>query len=113
MRTPAAILALTLLALPAAGQALRPAPDAAPNAAPNPAPPPGYSAFTAAPTPSLIPRELSLADRAGSPGDTGGPVNSTPFAGIPYNAFPHNGGQISPALRDTSAAWRVVPDLSR
>ncbi len=109
MRTPAAVLVLTSLALPAAGQALRPAPDAAPD----PSPPPGYSSFTAAPTPSLIPREISLADRAGSPGDTGGPINSTPFAGVPYNAFPHNGGQISPALRDTSAAWRVVPDVSR
>ena len=109
MRTPAAILALTLLALPAAGQALRPAPDSTSD----PTPPPGYSSFTAAPTPALIPRELRLADRAGTAGDTGGPVNSIPFSGLPYNAFPHNGGQISPALQDTSAAWRVIPDLAK
>lgn len=107
MRTTAATLALTLLALPAAGQALRPPPDQGQT------PPPGYSAFTAAPVPSLIPREISLADRAGTRGDSGGPVNSFPFAGVPYNAFPQNGGQISPALRDTSAAWQVIPDLSK
>lgn len=110
MRTPATALALTLLALPAAGQALRPPPDAA---FPDQRPPPGYSSFTAAPMPSFIPREINPADRAGTPGDSGGPVNGAPFAGIPYNAFPHNGGQISPALQDTSAAWRVVPDVSR
>ena len=109
MRTQLAALALTLLALPAAGQAMRP--DS--GGAPQDKPPPGYSAFTAAPVPSTIPREISLANRAGEPGDTGGPVNAEPFAGVPYNAFPHDGGQISPALRDTSSAWRVVPDLSR
>ena len=107
MRTSVASLALTLLALPAAGQALRPAPDAVNT------PPPGYSGFTAAPMPSLIPREVRPADRAGSPVNSGGPVNSIPFSGQPYNAFPHNGGQISPSQQDTSAAWRVVPDLSK
>ena len=110
MRTPIAILSLTLLALPAAGQALRPAPDATTS---DSAPPPGYSSFTAAPTPSILPREIRLAERAGTPGISGGPVNSIPFSGQPYNAFPHDGGQISPALQNTSDAWRVVPDMSR
>ncbi len=110
MRTPFAALALTLFALPAAAQALRPAPD---TSAPSPAPPPGYSSFTAAPTPSLLPREIRLADRAGTPGISGGPVNSIPFSGQPYNAFAHDGGQISPSMQNTSDAWRVVPDLSK
>ena len=108
MRAQYAAFALSLLALPAAGQALRP--DAA---APPTTPAPGYGAYTAAPIPSAIPREISLANRAGEPGDTGGPVNAHPFAGVPYNAFPHDGGQISPALRNTSNAWRVVPDLAK
>ena len=108
MRTQVAAFALTLLALPAAGQALRPNSAATQNR-----PPPGYSAFTAAPVPSTIPREISVANRTGEPGDTGGPVNAEPFAGVPYNALPHDGGQISPALRNTSNAWRVVPDLSK
>jgi hypothetical protein len=108
MRTQAAALALTLLALPAAGQALRSADEPTQRS-----PAPGYSAFTSAPTTRGIPSEISLADRAGEPGDSGGPVNPNPFSGVPYTAFPHNGGQISPALRDTSAAWRSVPDLSK
>ena len=109
MRTPTAVLVLTLFALPAAGQALRPAPDTTPA----PVAPPGYSSFTAAPTPSILPREIRLSERAGTPGISGGPVNSIPFSGQPYNAFPHDGGQISPAMQNTSDAWRVVPDLSK
>ena len=107
MRAQIAALALTLLALPAAGQALRPAPSSGRDV-----PPPGYSAFTAAPVPSILPREISLADRAGSP-DEGGPVNAEPFSGVPFNALRQNGGQISPELQNTSDAWRVIPDLSR
>jgi hypothetical protein len=105
MRTPVAALALILLTLPATGQVFTQASD--------PMSPPGYSGFTAAPMPSFIPREVSPADRAGTPGDSGGPVNGAPFAGIPYNAFLHNGGQISPSMQDTSAAWQVIPDLSK
>jgi hypothetical protein len=108
MRAPL-VFALTLLALPAAAQALRPASDRVTA----PSPGPGYSGFTSAPIPSLVPTERDPAYRAGSPGDSGGPLHSTPFAGIPYSTFPQNGGQISPAMRDTSSAWNVIPDMSK
>lgn len=102
----AAALALLLPALPAAGQALAPPP-------PTQSPGPGYGGFTAAPVPSLTPGGPAPADRAGSPGDTGGPVNSTPFSGTPPSVYPRDGGQISPALRGTSPGNDVAPSLSR
>ena len=106
MRSLPATLALTLLALPAAGQALRPAVNQL-------TPPPGYSGFTAAPVPAFLTPERPPIYRAGTLTASGGPVNAVPFSGIPYSAFPHNGGQISPAMQDTSSAWEVIPDLSK
>lgn len=105
MRAIVVAVALALASLPAAGQALAPPSSHA-------APMPGYTGFTTAPTASPVPRIAAPADRAGPPGDTGGPVNATPFSGMPATAVHRNGSQISPALRDTSAGYNVMPSLS-
>ena len=107
MRHTLASLALLLLSLPAAGQALAPAPGSRAPAGP------GYGAFTPAPTPGQGPATLTPADQAGALSDPGGPVNSTPFSSGPTGQNGREGGQISPALRDTSPGDRVLPSLSR
>ncbi len=108
MRAIVVALALASASLPAMGQALAP-----PSSHTGRAPAPGYTGFTTAPTAMPVPRIAAPADRAGPPGDTGGPVNGTPFSGMPSSAVHRNGSQISPALRDTSAGYNVMPSLSR
>ena len=106
MRAMIVALALASASLPATGQALAPPSSHA-------VPAPGYTGFTTAPMAAPVPRIAAPADRAGTPGDTGGPVNGTPFSGLPATAVHRNGSQISPAMRDTSAGYNVMPSLSR
>lgn len=111
MRPLLAAFVLLLPTLPAVGQALAPPP--APRSAAGASRGDGYGAFTPAPTPGVGPAGVAPVDRAGTPGDSGGPLNSTPFSGAPASAYPRDGGQISPALRDTSPGNDVLPSLSR